>query len=93
MEIAAAGDDLRLLRSIARRHLKMAEQGDMPDSKAERLVKSGPEWPEYLAHMVDARTKANKLKLHLEYLRMQERELDRSSWLRRTEQKMGRSTP
>lgn len=71
----------------------MLEIGDMPDSKAERIVKSTPEWREYITKMVDARSQAHKLRLQLEFLRMKEREQDRSSWLQRTEHKMGRSTP
>ena len=69
----------------------IAERGDMPDNKAERLVKSGKSWSDYICEMVEARTKANRLKLQLEYLRMKEREQDRVSWLQRTEHKMGRS--
>ena len=69
----------------------IAERGDMPDNKAERLVKSGKSWADYICEMVEARTKANRLKLQLEYLRMKEREQDRVSWLQRTEYKMGRS--
>ena len=69
----------------------MAIEGDMSDARAERLVKSGSEWPEYIENMVENRTKANKLKLQLEWIRMRERELDRSSWLERSERKMGRS--
>lgn len=70
----------------------MAKLGDMPDSKAERLVKSGDEWPAHIKTMVEARTKASKLKLQLEYYRMLERQEDRASWLERSERKMGRST-
>ena len=73
----------------------MADRGDvaMTDAKAERLVKSGDEWPSHIKTMVEARTKSNKLKLQLEYLRMLERQEDRASWLERSERKMGRSTP
>lgn len=69
----------------------IAERGEMPDNKAERLVKSGDDWTEYLARMVNARTESDKLKLHLEFIRMQERYQDRMSWLDRSERKMGRS--
>lgn len=70
----------------------IAEQGEMADLKAERLVKSADDWSAYIREMVGARTKANKLKLQLEFLRMKERELDRASWLQRTEHRMGRQT-
>lgn len=68
----------------------ISEQGEMADNRAERLVKSGSEWEEYLREMVRARTQANKLKLQLEYLRILERQEDRMSWLQRSEHKMGR---
>jgi hypothetical protein len=70
---------------------KIQELGDMADNKAERLVKSGSEWTDYIESMVMARSKADKLKLQLEYLRMMERREDRMSWLERSERKMGRS--
>ena len=70
----------------------IAERGDMADNKAERLVKSGTEWPEYIKGMVEARTKANKLKNVMEQLRFREREIDRSSWSQRMERHMGRSS-
>jgi hypothetical protein len=66
-------------------------EGQMADNKAERLIKSGEDWSAYIKEMVSSRTKANKLKLQLEYLRMREREEDRLSWLQRTESRMGRS--
>lgn len=69
----------------------IAELGEMADNKAERMVKSGEAWTAYIKDMVAARTKANKLKLQLEYLRMMERQEDRMSWLERSERKMGRS--
>lgn len=69
----------------------IAEKGDMADNKAERLVKSGEDWPRYIKAMVDARTQANKLKNVMEQLRFKEREVDRSSWSQRMERHMGRS--
>lgn len=45
-------------------------EGDMPDSHAERRVKAGAAWEEYIHGMVDARTDANRLKVQLEYIRM-----------------------
>ncbi len=49
---------------------KMAEQGDMPVSSAERNVKASPEWFEFIEKMVTARTASNFLKVKLEFLRM-----------------------
>jgi len=57
---------------------------------AEQKVKASPEWMEYLRAMVEARADANLKKVQLEYLRILEREMDRSEWMQRTERKMGR---
>lgn len=65
--------------------------GEMADNKAERIVKSSPEWRKYITDMCDARKQAHKLKLQLEYIRMKERQMDREYWHGRSEQKMGRS--
>jgi hypothetical protein len=47
-----------------------AKLGDIPDSKAERLVKSSPEWADYIKKMVNAKTVANKQRVELDYLKM-----------------------
>ena len=44
------------------------------DNALEREVKSSPEWREYLEEMCGLRTKANKYKLQLEYIRMKSME-------------------
>ena len=49
---------------------KMKALGDLPAAHAERDVKASPEWREFIETMVQARTKANKAKLQLEWLRM-----------------------
>lgn len=69
----------------------IVDRGEMPDSRADRLVRSGPDWKEYIEKMVEARAKANKLKLQMEWIRMRERMQDRESWLQRSERRMGRS--
>lgn len=57
--------------------------GHMPDSHAEREVKAAPEWETYITAMVEARTEANKLKITMEVLRMEERETrDRNETIR-----------
>lgn len=48
----------------------MAKLGDIPVAHAERTVKSSPEWRGFIESMVDARTKANRFKVQLEYIRM-----------------------
>ena len=49
---------------------KMAALGDMPVSKAEMKVKASNDWIDFIHKMVEARKKANLLKVQLEYVRM-----------------------
>jgi hypothetical protein len=51
--------------------------GDMPDSKAERMVKSSPEWADYIKKMVNSKTAANRQRVELDFLKM--RHMERSS--------------
>src|SRR6266446_2986738 len=44
---------------------------NMPFNKAELAAKSSPEYKEFITTMVNLRSKANLLKVKLEYLRMQ----------------------
>jgi hypothetical protein len=70
----------------------MLAKGDIPVSKAEMQAKASPEWQEHLDKMVEARSDANLRKVHMEYIRMREREVDRADWAQRSERKMGRQT-
>ena len=70
----------------------MLKEGDIPVSKAEMRVKGSTEWQDYLDKMVNARADANLRKLHMDYLRMKEREADRDDWNARSERKMARQT-
>ena len=54
-----------------------AKLGDIPDSKAERTVKSSQEWADYIKKMVNTKTAANRQKVELDYLRM--RHMERTS--------------
>lgn len=54
-----------------------ARLGEMPDSKAERIVKSSPEWADYIKKMVNAKTAANRAKVELDFLKM--RHMERTS--------------
>lgn len=56
---------------------QIAKQGDMPHAKAERIVKSSPEWADYIKKMVNAKTVANKQKVELDFLKM--RHMERTS--------------
>lgn len=54
-----------------------AKHGDIADAKAERLVKSSPEWADYIKKMVNAKTVANKQKVECDFLKM--RHMERTS--------------
>ena len=69
----------------------IADRGDMPDNKAERLVKSGPDWKDWVQKMADAKKHANLLRAQMDWIKMKERALDREHWDGRSERKMGRS--
>lgn len=62
--------------------------GDMPYNQAERLVKSSPEWADYINQMVGARTKANLLKAKMEWIRMKHAEQQSSEASRRAEMRL-----
>lgn len=58
----------------------IAERGDMAEAKAERIVKSSPEWEKYIRDMVTAKQTANKLKVRLDSLKIVNREeIDRNA--------------
>lgn len=67
---------------------KMAEQGDVPVSRAEMNVKASAEWTEYVTNMVEARKKASLLKAQLEYIRMQFSEQQSFEATKRAEMKL-----
>jgi hypothetical protein len=67
---------------------KMAEQGDVPVSRAEMAVKASQEWAEYVESMVNARKRAALLKAQLEYIRMQFTEQQSIEATRRAEMKL-----
>ena len=86
VDVDAAARRLEELKTTAMEQQKNAlilEEGPMPDSHAERRVKAAPAWEEYIVAMVNARTEANRLKVEMEVLRMQEREMrDRNETIR-----------
>jgi hypothetical protein len=67
---------------------RMQALGDMPVSSAERTVKASPEWTDFIHSMVEARTAANRLKVQLEYIRMQSHEHQSYEATRRAEMKL-----
>lgn len=66
----------------------MAAMGDMPVSKAEMAVKSTADWHRYLSDMVEARKKANLLKVKLEWVRMRFSEWQSAEASKRAEMRL-----
>lgn len=67
---------------------KMAELGDVPVNRAERDVKSSPEWSDYIAKMVEARKLANRKRVQMEYIRMKSMEWQSAEATKRTEARL-----
>lgn len=67
---------------------RMAQLGDVPVSHAEREVKSSQEWQDWIRGMVEARTRANLLKVQLEYVRMKFSEAQSFEATKRAEMKL-----
>ena len=64
------------------------KHGDMAVNAAEREVKSSPEWEEFIAKMVDARTAANLKKVQLEFIRMKSAEQQSAEASKRAEMRL-----
>lgn len=62
--------------------------GDIPDSKAERTVKSSPQWADYIKKMVNAKTAANRQRVELDYLKMRHMEQSSAEATQRAERKL-----
>ena len=62
--------------------------GDMPVNRAEQIVKASQEWVKHVESIIDARKKANKAKINLEYARMKYYEGQSQDANRRTEIRM-----
>lgn len=67
---------------------RIAQHGDMPHNKAEREVKASSEWADYIKKMVNAKTRANKARIKLDYLKMRYWEEQGSNATRRAEMRM-----
>ena len=67
---------------------RISQQGDMPHSKAERIVKASEEWHDFIKGMVDARTAANLAKVKKEYVDMKSWEFRAADATRRAEMKL-----
>lgn len=62
--------------------------GDIPDNKAEKEVKSSPDWADYIKKMVRSKTAANKAKIEMEFMRMRFQEWIAADANARVERKM-----
>ena len=67
---------------------RMAALGDMPVNRAEQIVKASPEWHEWIAGMVKARTNANLAKVKLEWVRMRFQEWQSENATKRAEMRL-----
>lgn len=67
---------------------KKAALGEMPDNKAEKLVKASTEWMDYVTRTVDARSAANLKKVQMEFLRMRFSEWNNDEANKRAEMKL-----
>jgi hypothetical protein len=65
-----------------------AKLGDVPDSKAERMVKSSPEWADYIKKMVNTKTAANRQRVELDYFKMLHMERTSAEANSRSERKL-----
>lgn len=68
-EMEAAADILESTKSSVLSQM-MLKHGDIPVSKAEALVKRSDEWIEHVSKVCDARYKANKAKVEVDFWRM-----------------------
>lgn len=67
---------------------RMQVHADLAVSKAEALIKSSPEWTDFIEKMVAARKQANLLKVQLEYLRMKFSEWQSENATKRAEMRL-----
>ncbi len=67
---------------------KMMALGDMPVSKAEMQVKASDDWFDFIHSTVEARKKANLLKVQLEYIRMRSSEWASAEASKRAEMRL-----
>ena len=65
----------------------------LAENKAERVVKSSPEWEKYIRTMCANRAAANKLKQRLKYLEMRHREWIGKNADARAEMRLGTGDP
>lgn len=67
---------------------KMLALGEMPVSKAEMTVKASDDWYQHITSMVEARKRANLLKVQMDYIKMQHGEQQSYEATKRAEMKL-----
>lgn len=67
---------------------RMGKLGDVPVAHAKRDVEGSEEWRKHIEEIVTARTEANKLKMQLEYIKMQHSEQQSFEATRRSEMRL-----
>ncbi len=73
-EADGAASLLESLRSTTleqRKSQLILDRGEMPDNKAERIVKSSPAWEEYIRTEIRLRMEANKLRVRMQTIQME----------------------
>lgn len=83
-------DELKTVTLAQMKTNLMAERGDMPDAKAERLAKSSKEWEEYIRAMVDAKAAANLARVKMQWIELRFHEWQSADANARRERHMGR---
>ena len=87
VELDAAASLLEETKSANLSQMMIANGADSV-SKAEMLAKASPRWSEYVSGMVDARRKANKAKVELEWIRMRFQEQSSAEATARAERRL-----
>lgn len=67
---------------------RMAALGDMAVSKAEMTVKASKDWRQHVEAIAEARKVANRLKVQMEFIRMQSSEWQSMEATKRAEMKL-----
>lgn len=86
-------EEMKTSRLEQRKTLLMLADGQMPENKATRLVKSSDDWEAYIKAMCDARAAADELKEELAALRMEFSEWQAKDANARAEYRLGRAGP
>jgi len=88
--VARRYEELKTTRLEQMKNALIIRIGPMPDNRAEREIKASDEWERYIIDMVDARTRANALKVEIVEIQMMEREQQDRNQTIRAEMRMAR---